>query len=53
MFTNVLEIRQFLVKGGVGKHSGRPWNAVTVVGFLKCENGQLRSLDDLIFSNDL
>ena len=45
----VLELRQSLVKGGVSKSSGKPWNALSVVGFLKTEKGELRAFDDMLF----
>lgn len=46
----VLEVRQSMVKGGVGKTSGKPWNALAVVGFLKdMETGELRGVDDMLF----
>lgn len=46
----VLEVRQSMIKGGVGKTSGKPWNALAVVGFLKdLETGELRGVDDMLF----
>ena len=49
----VLEVRQSMVKGGVGKTSGKPWNALSVVGFIKNqETGELRAFDDMLFLKD-
>lgn len=46
----ILEVRQSMVKGGVGKTSGKAWNALAVVGFLKdMETGEIRGVDDMLF----